>query len=249
VRGDDVEYSLRNNPGFITLNGIAIWHVGFAGKFNASMELYQVHRNSFIIQAASGICGDVDFVKRVQNQFWKEITRFAYNNAELLLDSIDDYMKGPKFLEELNGEQSLKEHSAKNEKLVPLKNLNCPNAEKDDPYEYVRLVILSKALYVLTINGHLMPNFMLKNHPGVIAFDWFFVPGRNYRRKSLVAVNRNDKTGCVRTINRKRCFSLISRYKKTMKNYEKNHEKVNKEYREHFSKMTTVEFWKEYLGI
>lgn len=48
VRGDDVEFSLRNKPGFIALNGICIWHVGFAGKFNAAMELYQVHRNSLL---------------------------------------------------------------------------------------------------------------------------------------------------------------------------------------------------------
>ena len=51
VRGDDVEFSIRNKAKFLTLNGISIWHVGFAGKFNAAMELYQVHRNSLIIQA------------------------------------------------------------------------------------------------------------------------------------------------------------------------------------------------------
>jgi hypothetical protein len=249
VRGDDVEYSLRNKPGFVSLNGISIWHVGFAGKFNASMELYQVHRNSFIIQAASDICENVDFIKRVKDQFWKEITRFAYNNAELLLDSIDDYMKGPEFLEELNGEKSLKEHSAKNEKLVPLASLDYPVAQNEDPYSYVHLGFLKKVLYLITINGHLLPNFMLKKRPSVIAFDWFFVPGKNYRRKTLIAVNGRDKTGCVRTINRKRCFSLISRYNKTMSNYKKNHEKVNEQYRKHFAKMTTVDFWKEYLDI
>ena len=113
VRGDDVEFSLRNKPGFIALNGICIWHVGFAGKFNAAMELYQVHRNSFVIQAASGICQDVDFLARVKGMFWKDITRFAYNNAELLIDSIEDYLKGPEYIMHLDGEQSLKEHNAK----------------------------------------------------------------------------------------------------------------------------------------
>lgn len=249
VRGDDVEFSIRNNPGFITMNGICIWHVGFAGKFNAAMELYQVHRNSFVIQAASGICQDIDFFKRIKVMFWKEITRFAYSNAELLLDSIEDFMKGPDFIEKLNGEQSLKEHAAKNEKLVPLSSLEYPHAMQDDPYEYKRLNIFQKGLYVITINGHLLPNFLLKNHPSVIAFDWFFVPGKNFRRKKLIAVNPNDNTGCIRTINRKRCFALIKRYKKVIKNYENNHTQIEQQYREHFSKMTSVEFWKEYLGI
>lgn len=250
VRGDDVEFSLRNTPGFITLNGICIWHVGFAGKFNAAMELYQVHRNSFVIQAASGICADVDFFKRIKTMFWKEITRFAYNNAELLLDSIEDFMKGPEWLENLNGEQSLKEHAAKNEKLVPLETLTeYPHAMKDDPYEYKRLSLWSKAWYVLTINGHLLPGFMLRNFPSVIAYDWFFVPGKNFRRKHLIAVNSNDNTGYLRTINRKRCFALIKRYRKVVKNYKKNHTKVEKQYRDHFAEMTTVKFWKNYLGI
>ena len=45
VRGDDVEYSIRNNAKFITMNGICIWHEGFGGKFSSSLEFYQVHRN------------------------------------------------------------------------------------------------------------------------------------------------------------------------------------------------------------
>ena len=31
IRGDDVEFSLRNKAQFLTLDGICIWHVGFAG--------------------------------------------------------------------------------------------------------------------------------------------------------------------------------------------------------------------------
>ena len=97
VRGDDVEFSLRNKAKFLTLNGICIWHVGFAGKFNAAMELYQVHRNSFVFQATSGVCKDINFIRRLRILFWKEITRFSYNNAEQILDSVADFMKGPEF--------------------------------------------------------------------------------------------------------------------------------------------------------
>ena len=249
VRGDDVEFSLRNKPGFITLNGICIWHVGFAGKFNAAMELYQVHRNSFIIQAASGICDDVNFIARIRKMFWQDITRFAYNNAELLLDSVEDFLKGPKYIENLNGEQSLKEHCAKNEKLIPLSEIPYPNAAKDDPYDYESLNIFQKLIYVFTINGHLLPNFLLRNYPSVIAYDWFFVPGKNFRRKKLIAVNENGRTGNVREMDRKRCFELIDRYVTVMGRYRRYHEKVEKAYRKQFKEMITEKFWKEYLEI
>ena len=249
VRGDDVEFSLRNKPGFIALNGICIWHVGFAGKFNAAMELYQVHRNSFVIQAASGICQDVDFLARVKGMFWKDITRFAYSNAELLIDSIEDYLKGPEYIMHLDGEQSLKEHNAKNEKLVPLAELGYAGDLPTDPYKYESLNLFRKAMYVLTINGHLLPNFMLRRTPYIIAYDWFFVPGKNYMKKTLVAVNKNGGTGVRRTINRKRCFALIKRYRKVLAKYKKTHVEVEQAYRNAFDEMKTTKFWKEYLHI
>ena len=60
VRGDDVEFSLRNKANIISLNGICVWHMGFTQKFSGSMELYQVPRNSLIIKATSNICNNID---------------------------------------------------------------------------------------------------------------------------------------------------------------------------------------------
>lgn len=249
VRGDDVEFSLRNKPGFITLNGICIWHVGFAGKFNAAMELYQVHRNSFVIQAASGICQDVDFLARIKTMFWKDITRFAYNNAELLIDSIEDYLKGPEYIMSLDGEKSLKEHNAKNEKLVPLAELGYAGNLPSDPYKYESMNKLRKVWYVLTINGHLLPNLFLKKTPQIIAYDWFFVPAKNYMKKTLVAVNDKAGIGVIRTINRKKCFALIKRYRKVIKLYKNTHVQVENAYKSKFAEMTSQSFWEKYLHI
>ena len=109
--------------------------------------------------------------------------------------------------------------------------------------------IVQKAIYVLTVNGHFLPGFLLKLKPEVISYDWRFVPGKNYRRKKLVAVNANDRTAVMRVINRRRCFSLMTRYFKVMRNYKKNAKKVNADYRNSFKNMITEEFWKEYLGI
>ncbi len=247
IRGDDVEFSLRNNPGFLTLNGIAVWHIGFAGKFNAAMELYQVHRNSLMIQATADICRDAKFIPRIKMQFWKEITRFGYKNAELLLDSIDDYLKGPIFLMEVNGEASFQEHMEKNEKLVLPEEAGFPEARHIDIYQHIKLNIVKKIIYVITLNGHLLPNFFLKRKPQLIAFDWFFVPGKNFLRKTLVAVNAADRTVCVRTINRKECFTLIKRYRKVTKLYRSKHQEVEQEYRLHAKNMGSNEFWKGYL--
>ena len=153
-------------------------------------------------------------------------------------------------MKNLDGEASIKAHGAMNEKYVPIEALPFRyNIRSQDPYSYKRLSLFSKAMYVLTINGHLLPGFLLRHVPQVIAYDWYFVPGKNFRRKYLIPVNPNDGTACIRTINRKRCFAMIRKYRKVMKNYKKNHAAVEAAYRNAFSEFTSETFWKEYLGI
>ncbi len=116
IRGDDVEYSVKQHARFITLGGICIWHKGFANKYNAALELYLVHRNSLITQAMSGIYQDADFIERINGFFEKEIRRLSYQSCELLLDAVEDYLNGPEFMLTPQGEQIMKRQSAKNEK-------------------------------------------------------------------------------------------------------------------------------------
>ncbi len=98
IRGDDVEFSLRNSAKIITLGGICVWHQSFDKKYNQSLELYQVLRNSLIIQSTSSIFKEVDFIPRFNELFFGEINRLDYNGASLVLDALEDYMSGPDFL-------------------------------------------------------------------------------------------------------------------------------------------------------
>lgn len=249
IRGDDVEYSLRNKAKFITLNGICIWHMGFVMKYSAAMEMYQVHRNSLILQAFSGVCADIDFIGRITNSFKIEIRRFNYDSCELLLKSIDDFLKGPDFLRNPNGERIMKERSALNEKLTPLSDY--PNIEVDfaSVYKFEPLKFWQKVFYKATYNGHLCPKFLLNDEPGVIAHSWFYCPKKQYRRKTVLAVNRYENTGILRSISSKRFFELFRHYKSTMKNYKKNHKRIEEQYKKHRDEFTSYEFWMNYLGI
>ena len=132
IRGDDVEFSLSNDAEFLTLNGICIWHKGFTSKFNANLELYMVHRNSLIIQAMSGVCDGIDFVKRIDKFFVSNICRLAYNNCDLLLDALEEFCKGPEFMFTPQGESIMKSHAAKNEKMVPYHYLYEKEIDFDD---------------------------------------------------------------------------------------------------------------------
>ena len=250
VRGDDVEFSLRNEAKFLTLNGICIWHVGFTGKFNAAMELYQVHRNSLIIQAASGILPDMDFLSRMKTLFWKELTRLAYGDAEMILDAVDDFMKGPEWLKTLDGEACFRAYNARNEKMVPFDETPVSiDRKKKDVKKYKPLAPLKKGVYIATINGHLLPNFMLHRHEETVMCGWIFRADRNFLRRRLVVVNFKNKTAHLRTMDRKRCLALMTRYAKVMANYKKNNSTVRDAYRKAFGEMTSLRFWEEYLKL
>ena len=249
IRGDDVEYSLRNKAQFLTMNGICVWHMGFTQKFNAMMELYQVMRNSLAFQAFADVATDIDFAARIKRFFRTEILRFNYDSAELLLDALEDFMKGPEFYREPRGEEIMKKQSQKNEKLVDLSEFPGQKLYLDELYKDKEISHLKLFLYRLTWNGQFAPNFMLDKEPVMIPYDWFYAKGKQALHTNLLAVNPFTETAHMRTLDRKRGRALLRRSRKLFKHYKKHHIEIEKNYRDHFKEFTSVAFWEKYLGI
>ena len=250
VRGDDVEYSLRNKAKFITLSGICIWHMGFTNKFNGAMEFYQVHRNTLMLQAASGVCQNVDIMTRIRKLIRVNLLRFNYDGAELLLDAVEDYMKGYKFFMKNQGEKLLKEKSQKNEKMEPLSKF--PEAPTKVLSVYAQDLprkSLETFLYRITYNGHFWPTKWLKKSVVPVAYDWYYSPHRNFFRRKRLAVNPYLKQGAYREMDKKRFFELFSRERKLFNRYARIHERLEKEYRDHRKEFTSESFWRKYLEI
>lgn len=249
VRGDDVEYSLRNHARFITMCGICIWHMGFTNKFSGSMELYQVHRNSLMLQAVSGVCRNVDFMERIRKLVRVELLRFDYDGAELLLDAVEDYMKGYRFFMKNQGEKLLKEKTAKNEKMIPLSEIENAPENVWCVYEKAERSATEVFLYRLTYNGHFWPQKLLKKEPGICAYDWFYVPHHYFFRRKLLVINPHFHTGAWREIDRKRFLKLFLRQKKLWLRYKRIHEKLEQDYRRHKDLLTSEKFWRRYLQL
>ena len=250
IRGDDVEFSLRNHAKFITMNGICIWHMGFTYKFNASMELYQVHRNSLILQAVSGVCQKVDFMNRMTKLFRARMLSLDYNGAELILDAIEDFLKGPEFIMQDLGEQIMKEKSKKNEKMVDLREFSDLDIDLDEVYQDPPRTFLRKWLYRITYNGHrFCSESRLKEGPGIVAFDWFYSPEHNFWYKKLLAVNPHLQMGSMRVFSKEKYRELNKRSKRLLAEYKNTRAAVEEKYRENKKQMTSVEFWKKYLEL
>lgn len=257
VRGDDVEYALRSRKGlknkykFVSMNGISIWHMGFTEKFSAAMELYQVHRNSLIIRAATGVAPRAGFLLRIFTYYHKELTRFAYDNAGQVLDAVEDFMTGPEFLENNSGEQLLKKHNALNDQLRPASELtDDPALLNSDPRKHVYCSPLQRLVYYATLNGHWMRKLCrYREEPAAVSNGWEYSLKTNYMRMRLFSLNYQQKTAVWHERDQKRFDELEKRADRVFRDYFRNHKKIEARYRERAKFWITEDFWRQYLGM
>ncbi len=251
IRCDDMEYSLRCHARILTMNGIAIWHMGFVRKYNAAFDKYQQCRNLLIDKASSDIMKDVDVETFVHRSFRMQMLKYNYDAAELVVRGFEDYIKGPDFLKEDRGEQIVKENVKLNDKLIPLsefKDVYIPNVFDcwfDPPRTFV-----NKWLLRLTYNGHyLVPECLLKKEPVLVSFDHNYQPEKMTLRKNHLEVNPFNQTGKMLTIDKKRFKEVMKRYKKARRYYKKNKAEIIQQYRNEKATLTSEAFWRAYLKI
>ncbi len=250
IRCDDAEYGLRCSPRFITMSGLCVWHMGFITKYNAAIDLYQQLRNLFIAQATTRVISEVNLIERFRRHFYRNLLEFYYDAAELILLSLEDFMKGPEFIEQDNGEKLLKEHYAFNEKLKPLSEFNV-EVQLDHVYDNFPISRFKRLLYLATVNfQRFWPKFMLnKRFPAVVSFDWPHQMCLQFRHNEILAVNPFDQTANLRLQDRKRFRKIMKRYRHDMRLYKKNRKRLEAEYEAKRDWLTSEQFWRQYLEI
>lgn len=252
VKVDDMEYSLRCKPGFITMNGICVWHMGFNGKVDAAMGYYQGNRNLLIAQAVSDVMSDADIIGKDKNEFLAAVRCMDYNSAQLCLRAIEDYLKGSSVILEDQGEKILKANKKLVHKLQPLDEMGNPDVGLGDLYEeeYQNIVkeIIHKIIFRLTNNGH---RFWIKGYkePNSVLYNRAWTLSRAYLRKALVVVNPENRTGYMLLRDEAKYKKLMHRYRVVMKIYKRKNKKIQEEYRRHRDEMYSEEFWRRYLEI
>ena len=172
-----------------------------------------------------------------------------------MLDGLEDYLKGPSFLASANGEELMKLNGAKNERLVPLSELDSAVISKtkpDDNYlagEDMRGPVL-KLLEMLPHDRHFLPDMLLSDEPAAVYYSRGAYPGwKTMRRRTLVAFDASGKNAHVRTLDRARYQSLRKRYRRLMQEYASRKDEVAHAYRDAMPWLTSEAFWRTYLGL
>lgn len=271
VRFDDAEYALRAKPRFMTMNGICVWHLVFFMRYSAAVERYQVTRNGLIGQFTTGVAPMTDFFEEIRHEMVIELCKFNYDDAELVLEGIEDFFKGPKFIAQKGiGEKTFMAANRKKEKLIPLDELReqalkeygidvstlSPNAVTDDiPMKDANVNrvenVTLRALMRKSLNGQLWGNLkpFIDTVPVIHGVGWSYQEGRLYGADAVIAIDNFNKKGIIRTKNSDRAKQIWSRFQNDLKFYERNKSRLKEEYSAAKDQLTSIEFWKGYLGI
>lgn len=271
VRFDDAEYGLRCNPKFITLNGICIWHLAFYMRYNAGVERYQTMRNGILGQAITGVAPQTDFMVEIRNCLVTELCKFNYQDSELVLKGFEDFLAGPdQFLEKDFSERRFMEANREKEKQLPIDQLrglalselgiDVAKVTQDEilrdypmggPQQSKASAFYQKYKFDKTLNGQLGGS--LKPFNGSVAIvegvGWSLPKGKLYGVDTVLAINIQQKTGVIRNRDNERCKAIWKRFEDDCARYRKDGASIKRHYAAVRLKVTSVDFWRDYLNI
>ncbi len=260
VRGDDVEYSRRCKPKFITMNSICIWHLSFQMRYNAAQERYQMTRNCLIDQFASNFAPMSEFSRQIRGTFNLELSKFNYANAELVLQAIEDFLKGPEWIMQPVAQKAFMDANKNSEKLRPIEEMRDELLELGvdvdgltdwKVYRDRPISDRDRKLYAFTRNGS--RSFGGLTESGKVAVidnvGWAEPIGKLFGAEYIVAIDVPNKKAVIRHKDAAKFQELEKRYQADKAEFRRRHDELKKAYSEALPKMTSVEFWKGYLGL
>lgn len=260
VRGDDAEYSRRCKPKFMTMNGICIWHLSFHMRYNAAQERYQMTRNCLIDQFTSDFAPLADFNKQIRSAFVLELNKFNYKNAELILQGVEDFLKGPEWIMRPVAQKAFMDANKNSEKLSPIDDLRDELTELgvdvDDltTWKLFRDLPASKAeidTYDISRNGQrLFKGFTQRGRVAVIDnVGWAQPIGKLKGADTIVAVDIPNRKAVIRHKDAVKFQELEKRFQADKSELRRRYDELKAAYSEARAKMTSIDFWKGYLEL
>jgi GT2 family glycosyltransferase len=245
IKRDDIEFGLRENRPFITLDGINVWHSPFENKRPAFLEYYYI-RNQCVMEILRTDVFNAKTLKKLLFRKMKtDIFTFRYKETEYRFRGVRDFLKGADFLEKTDPEKLNGELLSSDRKLLPLEDL---------PVEFDRATYeknkkptenaLRRVLRRITFNGWIF-------HTDKTAV----LPAAFPKSASCFAVRRalnydeNSNCGFITEKSFSSAAECLKNYIEICKLINKKFGTAAKSYRADYGKITGADFWRGYLGL
>ncbi len=179
IQRDDVEFCLRvkNYAGkqIIVFPPISVWHEpSYAISKQPTWLTYYVWRNNLITSCIHRSLEYVDAIKHIIKNLIIQLFFYNYGNAAMIVKAFEDCMQGPVFLQSSDSEAlhfQILELSKHYQNQTPC----CDGYLLEQFYQKPPASSLKTIISILTLNGHLLPSFLISNSEALI----IAAPGRS----------------------------------------------------------------------
>lgn len=250
IRGDDMEYGLRNMKHLLLLNGICVWHDGFDKKYSSFLQYY-ILRNLLYVNALHFPGYRLSaFLKRLYSMVFRELIYYRYKNVDLIYRGVEDFYHGVDFLKNTDGEALHKEIIALGYKATPVDEMETV-AYRLPVYlkslEDHREHFLHKCVRFLTLNGYLLPARKRQDRDVQVVSMALCRPINFYREKTVLNYDTVTGKGFVTEKSYRELVShlwgLLTLSVRSIWKFPA----AMRSFRERSGELTNIEAWKAYL--
>jgi galactofuranosylgalactofuranosylrhamnosyl-N-acetylglucosaminyl-diphospho-decaprenol beta-1,5/1,6-galactofuranosyltransferase len=252
IKGDDIEFGLRISrqlkEKIVAFPAIAVWHEPFYAKFPV-WDSYYYFRNSLITHAVYGSLGYLTAIKDITVRLVYLLLFFDYNSTRMLIKAFEDYLQGPEFIKQQDPE-ALHTYIVKLSRAY--QNQHVDSTFSPPPkVEIAEAGVLQKIASLLTLNGHLLPSFLLSKED---AFVWYG-PGFPGQRSRAFAKKRvlifKEKIQCLYSydMDQKTGLKLLSTWLSLVIQSFSKWAKISAAWKAASQEFASEVFWRKYLQM
>ncbi len=250
IHMDDVEYSLRNAKGIITMNGIAVWHQVLEKKAGGVYGYYDL-RNTLIVNARYGRPFPVLWVKAwLFKKMLYNLLICRYREFGLYYQAAADFCRGAGWLLGINPSESHRRLMEKTEHFEPMGDpggddeiclLEFKDILKGSLPWRDRLEILKR---IVTLNGWLLPprrKRKIFRHMNVH-------PMEMYRVGEAVLYDEKEKRGIIVKRQPGQVIAMLRLYWKACRLLDRKYRQSRDSYRRAYKRLCSIGYWEQCLS-
>ncbi len=240
IKNDDVEYGIRSGLKWAFPSGVGVWHTSFERKYSPALEYY-IKRNELIVDCLTR--EKKAALKKLLRSVALQLVQQRYFVIPYILKGYEDFLKGPIYLAEVDGEML-------NAAILSTQPKPLSKAELEEMGYDLRKIghakRRSKLWQVVTLNGQLLPTFLYEKEGRTRIVNSTDCPPRDFfGAKKTVQYNPYTQTGFITEQDRSKIISTSWQLMKMAVKLFFSYRRKCKEYREWAPYLMTLEYWEE----
>lgn len=245
VRGDDVEFSYKNNFQIARMNGISTWQEDFSLK-SSPMTRYLDTRSAIILQMTlkHTSSNPLKILHLVWKFFYAPNWSYMYDSANAVVMAFSDILNGPKYWIKNIDTQNIRKIFKEKYKIEINTPLRDDYIEIPDASENNRFKFCTKFIRRITLNGHLLPSALLKHKLQKLSKYQIPFINRVFLRKEVLVYNKYDKTEFTLHRDARYFIKNIIFLCLTGIKFILRYKNLKKEYEQFLSSLKTDDFWR-----